>query len=421
MFTNRLGCNVSSKPWSTIVWPQTLAKIFIVSFRNSRKISFVIVASSSNSSSKHFASMTTCSCRFLSSIPVFVLYSTPCFKLVSTQKIFFKITWTSKWIMRKWRALKLFWFSLTCLQHHRNLLHLNFPEFAKFTMDSLVYQLISQINRTSVILQHFTRYPRSISAVLSYLTNDVLLDLHQDASQVYLESKRFLLDAALRSSNNVDLLMSFSPIFFDSITLLSSKDIRTIVWLFNDRLRRLITVWKNSPLEYKLMKTATSALIDSIDRLRGFLDDRLDFLLPRLEVYTPRMEINDTINQTYLLTWSKVQNWTWEFPITVYGLKRRFSLNWNTPQKAEIPSQLSVEHTQSLCFVFVRAERTEFWSSFDLLGLHFDIDCLYTDHLMIEFVVGQPLRSSMSGNVWFVSFIHLRLRSSAGHRHFSLS
>lgn len=219
--------------------------------------------------------------------------------------------------MQKWRALQLSWFSLTCLQHHRNLLHLNFPEFAKFAIDSLVYQLISQINRTSVILQHFTRYPRSISAVLSYLTNDILLDLHQDAAQVYLESKQFLLDAALRSSNNIELFMSVSPIFFDSITLLSSKDIRTIVWLFNDRLRRLITVWKNSPMEYKLMKTAASALIDSIDRLRGFLDDRFDFLLPRLEVFTPRIVINGTINQTYLLTWSKAQNWTCEFLWTV--------------------------------------------------------------------------------------------------------
>jgi hypothetical protein len=66
----------------------------------------------------------------------------------------------------------------------------------------------------------------------------------------------------------------------------------------------------NSPLEYKIMRTLAIQLTEFIDKLRYYIDDKLDFLLPTLQVYTPRLWINNSSNQTFLLTWSKQSNLT---------------------------------------------------------------------------------------------------------------
>ncbi|CAF4123391.1 unnamed protein product, partial [Adineta steineri] len=65
-----------------------------------------------------------------------------------------------------------------------------------------------------------------------------------------------------------------------------------------------------SPMEYKLMKTIASQLIEFIDKLRFYIDDKLDFLLPTLQIFTPRLSINGSSNQTFLLTWLKQYNIT---------------------------------------------------------------------------------------------------------------
>jgi hypothetical protein len=64
----------------------------------------------------------------------------------------------------------------------------------------------------------------------------------------------------------------------------------------------------DSPIEYKIMKTIVSQLIESIDKFRFYIDDKLDFLLPLLKKYSPRLLTNSSNNQTFLLTWSKQQN-----------------------------------------------------------------------------------------------------------------
>ncbi|CAF4300864.1 unnamed protein product [Rotaria magnacalcarata] len=82
------------------------------------------------------------------------------------------------------------------------------------------------------------------------------------------------------------------------------------MYVFNQKLRQLLSLWINSPIEYKLMKTMANQLIESIDKIRFYIDDKLDFLLPRLQIYTSRLGFNHTDNQTFLLTWLKNYNLT---------------------------------------------------------------------------------------------------------------
>jgi len=160
------------------------------------------------------------------------------------------------------------------------------------------------------MFNHFTHYPRSMNAILSYLSNEIILNLYKFINDLYLETKKFFLSKFIQYLYEIDFLLKISPFLLDSITLFSSNDIQTIIYLFNDRLRRLLSIWMNSPLEYKIMRTLAIQLTEFIDKLRYYIDDKLDFLLPTLQVYTPRLWINNSSNQRFLLTWSKQSNLT---------------------------------------------------------------------------------------------------------------
>lgn len=161
------------------------------------------------------------------------------------------------------------------------------------------------VNRTSVMFNHFTRYSHSSNAMLQYLSNELILHLYRWISRFYLETKEYFLSKFLQYSQEIDFIIKISPLLSDSITFLSSNDLRASVYFINDRLYRLASIWRDSPMEYKLMKTIAMQLIEFIERIRFYLDERLDFLLPNLKIYTPQIWINQTINQTFLLTWSK--------------------------------------------------------------------------------------------------------------------
>jgi len=160
------------------------------------------------------------------------------------------------------------------------------------------------------MLNHFTRYPQSINAIIVYISNEMILNTYKFLNNFYLETKNYFLSKLIQYSYEIDFLIKVSPFLSNSITYFSSNDIRTIVYLFNNRLRRLLSIWIDSPMEYKIMKTIAYLLIEFSDQFRFYLDDKLDFLLPTLKIYTPRLWINNTINQTFLLTWSKQYNRT---------------------------------------------------------------------------------------------------------------
>lgn len=160
------------------------------------------------------------------------------------------------------------------------------------------------------MLNHFTRYPQSMNAIIVYISNEMILNTYKFLNNFYLETKNYFLSKLIQYSYEIDFLIKVSPFLSNSITYFSSNDIRTIVYLFNNRLRRLLSIWIDSPMEYKIMKTIAHLLIEFSDQFRFYLDDKLDFLLPTLKIYTPRLWINNTINQTFLLTWSKQYNRT---------------------------------------------------------------------------------------------------------------
>jgi hypothetical protein len=177
-------------------------------------------------------------------------------------------------------------------------------------IDTFVFETIYYVNQTLIMFNHFTHYPRSINAIISYISNEIILKTYKFINDFYLETKRYFLSKIIQYSYEVDFLLKISPLLSDSITYLSSYDIRTIIDLFNDRLRRVLSLWLDSPIEYKIMKTIASQLIEFMDLFRFYVDDKLDFLLPRLQSYTPSLWINGSSNQTFLLTWSKQYNVT---------------------------------------------------------------------------------------------------------------
>lgn len=169
----------------------------------------------------------------------------------------------------------------------------------------MIYETISHVNQSLIMFEYFQHYPHSISAILTYLTETIHLNFYKFMNNFILESKEYFLSNSIRQLEQFDILMRLSPMFFESITYFSSTDIQILTHLLNNRLRELLTLWKNSPIEYKLMKTMSSLWVEFIDRLRFYLDDKLDFLLPTLKIYSPKTITNHTANQTFLLTWSK--------------------------------------------------------------------------------------------------------------------
>ncbi|CAF4301893.1 unnamed protein product, partial [Rotaria sp. Silwood2] len=201
--------------------------------------------------------------------------------------------------------------NLTCLINHKNLLHLDISQLATLTIDSFIFEIVYYVNKTLTIFNHLTHYPRSMNAFISYISNEIILNTYKFINNLYLETKRFFLPKCIQYSYEAEFLLKMFPFLSDSITYFSSNDIRTINYLFNHRLRQLLSIWMNSPIEYKIMKTIVSQLIEFIDKIRFYLDDKLDFLLPRLQVYTPQLWTNSSQNQTFLLTWSKQYNLTY--------------------------------------------------------------------------------------------------------------
>lgn len=194
---------------------------------------------------------------------------------------------------------------MTCLIHHQNLFHLDISQLTILVINTFTYQIMHYVNRTSIIFNHFTRYSHSSNAMIHYLSNELILQLYRWINQFYLETKEYFLSKFLQYSQEIDFIIKISPLLSDSITFLSSNDLRASVYFINDRLYRLVSIWRDSPLEYKFMKTVAMQSIEFIERIRFYLDDKLDFLLPILKIYTPQIWINQTMNQTFLLTWSK--------------------------------------------------------------------------------------------------------------------
>lgn len=178
-------------------------------------------------------------------------------------------------------------------------------------MHTFTYQTINSVNRTLIMFNHFTHYPRSFNAIIHYITNEILRNLHRWSSTFYLESKEYFLAKFLQYSQEIDFIIKISPLLSDSITLLSSNDLRAMIYFINDRLYRLVSIWRDSPIEEKLMKTFIIQLIEIIERFRIHLGEKLDFLLPILKISTPKIWINDTVNQTFFLTWLKQSNLTY--------------------------------------------------------------------------------------------------------------
>lgn len=201
-------------------------------------------------------------------------------------------------------------FSLTCLKNHQNLLHLTASQLTTLTIDSFVYKMVHYVNRTLIMFNHFTRYSRSMNAILSYISNEIILNIYTSINDFYLETKQFCLSKAIQYSLEIEYLLKILPYLSDSITYFSSNEIRTIIYVLNHRLRQLLSLWINSPIEYKLMKSIVTQIIELIDQIRYHIDDKLDFLIPRLQIYTPRLPSKNVNNQSFLLTWSKYFNVT---------------------------------------------------------------------------------------------------------------
>ncbi|CAF3728309.1 unnamed protein product, partial [Adineta steineri] len=200
--------------------------------------------------------------------------------------------------------------NLTCLINHQNLLHLDIDQLTTLLIDTFAYETVSYVNKTLIMFNHFTHYPRSMNAIISYISNEIIVEIHKFINDFYLQTKKFCLSKIIQYLYELDFLIKISPLFSDSITFFASNDIREFILFFNDRLRQLLSLWLHSPMEYKLMKTIASQLIEFIDKLRFYIDDKLDFLLPTLQIFTPRLSINGSSNQTFLLTWLKQYNIT---------------------------------------------------------------------------------------------------------------
>lgn len=193
--------------------------------------------------------------------------------------------------------------SLTCLDHRRHLLRLDLVQLVTSFIDAAAFATVSHVNRSFVMFDHFARYPRSISAVLTYLTNDVILQVYPIINDFYLETKQFVLSKLIQYLHDTDFVWKLTPLFSNSISYFHSRDIQVLMQFATERLRRLLSVWLDSPAEYKVMKTFTSELVAFIDKLRFYIDDKLDFLLPAIRMASPRISINGTNNQTFLVTW----------------------------------------------------------------------------------------------------------------------
>lgn len=170
--------------------------------------------------------------------------------------------------------------------------------------------MVYYVNKTLIMFNHLTHYPRSMNAIMSYLSNEIILNTYEFIKNVYLETKRFVLSKAIEYSYEMEFLLKIFPFLSDSISYFSSNDIRTILYIFNEKIRDLLSLWMNSPIDYKIMHTIANLLTELVDRLRYHIDDKLDFVLPRLQVYVPRLGFNSTSNQTFLVTWTKNYNLT---------------------------------------------------------------------------------------------------------------
>ncbi|CAF0719709.1 unnamed protein product [Rotaria sp. Silwood1] len=200
--------------------------------------------------------------------------------------------------------------NLTCLINHQNLFHLDMSQLATLIIDSFIFDIVYYVNKTLIMFNHFTHYPRSMNAIISYISNEIILTTYKFINNLYLETKNFFLPKFIQYLYEAEFLLKISPLLSDSITYFSSNDLRIITNLLNYRLRQLLSLWMNSPMEYKIMRTIARESIELIDKLRFYLDDKLDFLLPRLQVYTPQSWTNSSHNQSFLLTWSKQYNLT---------------------------------------------------------------------------------------------------------------
>lgn len=200
--------------------------------------------------------------------------------------------------------------SLTCLTNYQNLFHLDISQLTTLAIDSFAYDIVYYVNRTLIMFHHFSHYSRSMNAIISYTSSEIIIRIYKFINNFYLETKRFLLSKAIKYLHEIEFLSTVSQYLSDSITIFSSHDIRTMTHLLITRLRQLLNLWINSPIEYKIMKTIVNQIIESIDKIRYYVDDKLDFLLPRLQIYTPRLWTNTTNNQTFFLTWSKQYNLT---------------------------------------------------------------------------------------------------------------
>ena len=196
------------------------------------------------------------------------------------------------------------------MANHQNLLHLDVTQLTTLAIDTFVYEIVRHVNKSLTVFDHFTHYPRSMNAILSYLSNELILQTYKLFKNFYLETKQFFLSKLIQYLHDMDFLMKVSPILFESITFLSSDDIQIGVHFLTSRLRRLFATWLESPVEYKIMETCTKQLIELIDKVRFYIDDKLDFLLPTLHIATPRLWTNGNNNQTFLLTWLKQYNVT---------------------------------------------------------------------------------------------------------------
>lgn len=201
-------------------------------------------------------------------------------------------------------------FSLTILTNHQNLLRLDASQLTTLAIDTFVYDMVYYVNKTLIMFNHLTHYPRSMNAIMSYLSNEIILNTYEFIKNVYLETKRFVLSKAIEYSYEMEFLLKIFPFLSDSISYFSSNDIRTILYIFNEKIRDLLSLWMNSPIDYKIMHTIANLLTELVDRLRYHIDDKLDFVLPRLQVYVPRLGFNSTSNQTFLVTWTKNYNLT---------------------------------------------------------------------------------------------------------------
>ena len=184
------------------------------------------------------------------------------------------------------------------------------PQLVTLVIDSLVYEMIYTVDKTSDMFHHFTRYSRSMNAIISYINNEIILHIYTFINDLYLETKKFFLSKAIQYTYKMEFLLKNSPWLLDSKTIFSSNDIHTIIYLVNNRLRRLLLLWINSSIEYKIMKTGVNQLTELIDKFRFHLDDKLDVLLPKLKIYTPQLWTNSIRNQTFLLSWSEQHNLT---------------------------------------------------------------------------------------------------------------